>query len=120
LTASEIRDLSFPRTELVYLGACQSGVGAVSTEGVQSLARAFLAAGVPRVVSSLWDVDDADATRFSLRFYEALLRGKSAEEALRDAQLAALADKVSSLRHWAGFQVSGGGKANALNLTRED
>lgn len=110
LTASEISNLSFLQTELVYLGACQSGAGAIATEGVLSLARAFLAAGVPRVVSSLWDVDDAATTRFSLRFYGSLLRRESPEEALRIAQLAAIhsADEIeTSLRHWAAFQVSG-------------
>jgi CHAT domain-containing protein len=106
LTASEISNLSFPDTELVYLGACQSGGGAVSTEGALSLARAFLAAGVPNVVSSLWDVNDAEATRFSIRFYEALLRGERPEEALQAAQLTAFRGEAGSfLRNWISFQL---------------
>ena len=47
------------RAQLVVLSACQTGLGQDVSGGTIGLARAFSLAGVPRVVMSLWSVDDA-------------------------------------------------------------
>ncbi len=109
LSAAEIRDLPFPRTRLVYLAACRSGDGTVAAEGVLSLGRAFLAAGVPQVVSSLWNVDDDFSAGFSLGFYGQFKEGEDALDALRHTQLEALkgaGGHSAEIPEWAAFQVS--------------
>jgi len=69
LFAREIALQSFPSTQLVVLGACRTTAGRIRRgEGVFSLARPFLAAGVPIVVASLWDVDDRASRRLLSRF----------------------------------------------------
>ena len=58
LTAQEIYSLKLDKTRLVVLAACDTGEEYIpGSEGATSLARAFLAAGVPTVVASLWSVD---------------------------------------------------------------
>ena len=60
LSVHDLHELRLPRTRLVVLASCGSHAGPVSeSEGSLSLARSFLAAGVPSVVGSLWRVDDA-------------------------------------------------------------
>ncbi len=52
------------------LSACDSGRGKISGDGVIGLSRAFLQAGVPSLIVSLWKVPD-DSTQFLMtRFYE--------------------------------------------------
>ncbi len=58
-------------SDLAVLSACETGRGAIySAEGILGLSRAFMHAGAPRVLASLWKVDD-DATRALMeKFYE--------------------------------------------------
>lgn len=78
--------------DLVVLSACSSGAGRlVRGEGLVGLARAFMLAGAPRVLCSLWKVDDRATLALMTRFHE-LWRprvagaGLAASEALRRAQ----------------------------------
>jgi CHAT domain-containing protein len=91
LTAVEITELSL-RADLVVLGACRSARGRVSSDGIAGLTRAFMAAGAPTVVATLWDVSDQATARVMTRFYAAYLAGLSTDRALRSAQLALLRD----------------------------
>lgn len=110
--AFEIQGMDLSGTYLAVLAGCETGAGpAVSTEGVMSLARGFLAAGVHRVLASLWLVDDDLAPAFSDTFHKNLLAGQTPAEALRSTQLEMLASPDDDLRapgFWAGFQVVGG------------
>ncbi|HVR08505.1 MAG TPA: CHAT domain-containing protein, partial [Thermoanaerobaculia bacterium] len=112
LYSGEMLGLRLPRTRLVVLASCSTASGRVSrTEGVESLARPFLAAGVPAVVASLWDVDDAAASAFIRRFYRHLARTFDAAAALREAQVEALAERsgaAADMRTWAAFELIGG------------
>ena len=60
LTAAEVFEMDFT-CDLAVLSACQTGRGTVvKSEGLLGLTRAFMIAGAPRVICSLWKVDDED------------------------------------------------------------
>jgi CHAT domain-containing protein len=89
LYTKDIYDLTFHRARVVVLSACQGGAGMASeSEGILSVARAFLAAGAPAVLSAFWNVNDRVAESVSVRFHEQLSHGLAA--ALRSAQVQCL------------------------------
>jgi CHAT domain-containing protein len=89
LTVREVFSLDL-RAGLVTLSACNTGLGRVTGDGVIGLSRAFLYAGTPSVMVSLWRVADPVA-RFQMeRFYAALRGGSGKAAALRAAQLETL------------------------------
>jgi CHAT domain-containing protein/tetratricopeptide (TPR) repeat protein len=112
LFARDIAALHFDATQLVVLGACRTNVGRIRRgEGVFNLARPFLAAGVPMVVASLWNVDDRASHRLLVAFHRALRGSGNVAEALRHAQLELMGDADPLLQTpaaWAGFTVIGG------------
>jgi len=78
---------------------------------VAGLVSPFLGAGVPTVVSSLWDVDDSASFLITARLHQKLREGTSAPEALRQAQVEMIASPNARNRApwaWASFQVVGG------------
>lgn len=91
LTAAELYDLRLS-ADLVVLAACSTAVGPPTGDGFVGLTRGFLAAGVPTVVASLWDLPDETTARLQPTFYARWLRSGSPAAALRAAQLALLAD----------------------------
>jgi CHAT domain-containing protein len=111
------RDL--PRTRVVVLAACRTAAGRVSrVEGALSLARPFLAAGVPDVVASLWDIDDSVSRQFFVVFHRALLAEGDPDMALRKAQLVLLKGEDATLAHpasWAAFICMGGLNPHSLS-----
>jgi CHAT domain-containing protein len=112
LFAHELLDMRFDRTSLVVLAACRTAVGPLKKgEGAISLARPFLARGVPAVIATLWDVEDRASETLFKAFYTNLRTGTQPVEALRDAQLVLLRNADARLRKpsaWAGFIMSGG------------
>ncbi|HEV7767155.1 MAG TPA: CHAT domain-containing protein [Thermoanaerobaculia bacterium] len=107
LSTVEIRANRF-RGRLVVLAACDTGV--VQGEGVTSLVRAFLVAGVPAVVGSLVAVEDGATEELLTPLARQLMAGRSASEALREVQLQSLVrDRNVDPFHWAGFQLYGSG-----------
>jgi CHAT domain-containing protein/Tfp pilus assembly protein PilF len=97
--------------ELVVLSACQTGLGKeIKGEGLIGLARGFMYAGAPRVVASLWKVDDRATSELMKRFYQGLL-GPGAlrpAEALRQAQLSIWKQKQwREPYYWAAFVLQG-------------
>jgi CHAT domain-containing protein len=99
------------RAELVVLSACETAAGPDSAgEGLVSLARAFFYAGVPRVLSSLWPVDDEPTVVLMTAFYRALLsdRHPSPAAALRQAQLeVSHQPRWQHPMHWSGWVLQG-------------
>ena len=94
-------------TDLVVLSACQTQVGEASGgDEVVALNRAFLYAGTPTVIASLWNVDDKATALFMERFYTHLREGKGKAEALRQAQLDLRTDYPHPY-YWAGFTLVG-------------
>jgi CHAT domain-containing protein/tetratricopeptide (TPR) repeat protein len=111
LFAYEIARLKFSRTRLVVLAACSTAVGAMSRgEGVVSVARPFLAAGVPIVVASQWDVDDRATQQLFVAFHLEFARSGDPLQSLRAAQLSLLRSKdpfLASPVNWGAFVVLG-------------
>jgi CHAT domain-containing protein len=111
LTAQEIYSLKLSGTRLVLLAACDTGNEYVpGGEGVTSLARAFLAAGVPTVVASLWSVDDEATAHLFDAFHRHYQASGDPVEALRKAQLDMLHSPNKNYRSpsaWAAFEVIG-------------
>lgn len=109
LFAYEIHDLDLA-ADLVVLSACETARGkTVNGEGAMSLSRAFFVAGAHRLLVSLWPVDDQATAALMEEFYRALLwRGRSATEALREAQLAIRGQPTwQDPYFWAGFELQG-------------
>jgi len=77
--------------DLVVLSACNTGLGQISGDGVIGLSRAFIYAGTPSVMVSLWPVADI-VTKFEMEQFYRRLRdnGGNKAAALRQAQLVTL------------------------------
>ncbi|HEX7344509.1 MAG TPA: CHAT domain-containing tetratricopeptide repeat protein [bacterium] len=94
------------KAKLVVLSACQTGVGRLTSgDELVGLARAFINAGVPSVVASLWRVEDRSTAFLMERFYEHLKTADTAQ-ALNQAQQ----DTRRKYPHpysWAGFVLLG-------------
>ncbi|MEL6776394.1 MAG: CHAT domain-containing tetratricopeptide repeat protein [Cyanobacteria bacterium J06597_16] len=106
LTSAEIQnDLSLS-AQLVVLSACDTGRGAITGDGVIGLARAFIAAGTPSVLVSLWAVPDAPTAELMVSFYQELDNGNNKAQALRKAMLSTLKDHPEP-KNWAAFTLIG-------------
>jgi CHAT domain-containing protein len=117
LQAQEVYNLKLERTRLVVLSSCRSGLGDERrNEALGGLAQAFLVAGVPAVVASLWDIDDDSAAGLMEKFHTAHRVNKlSFGQSLRQAQLSFLQTSSVKRRHpffWATFIVTGDGLAD--------
>jgi len=109
LRLNDIFSLSLS-ADLVVLSGCETGLGRqLRGEGLVGLTRAFMYAGAPRVVSSLWQVDDQATAQLMTRFYRHLLQGgERPAAALRAAQLELSADpRWAAPYFWAGFVMQG-------------
>jgi CHAT domain-containing protein/predicted negative regulator of RcsB-dependent stress response len=87
LRAAEVYSLELT-ADLVILSGCSTARGRLTGDGVFGLPRAFIYAGTPSVVASLWDVSDRATVFLMDRFYAELLRSGDKAGALRAAQLA--------------------------------
>jgi CHAT domain-containing protein len=104
----EVRELFAMELDarLVVLSACETGLGKLSRgDELVGLQRAFLYAGTPDVVTTLWKVDDRASYLLMRAFYEAL-PAKGPMEALRVAQRALMVDFPHPFA-WAAFGLTG-------------
>ncbi|HJQ37559.1 MAG TPA: CHAT domain-containing protein [Thermoanaerobaculia bacterium] len=107
LDAKAISRLDLRHTDVVVLAACDTARGPIrAAEGVLSVTHAFLQAGAPVVVATLWPIDDGEAARFFPRLHRHLARGLPAVDALRQTQLEFLRGSNRSA-FWAGIQAIG-------------
>lgn len=107
LEVPEIYNLDLGRTDLVVLSACQTQLGARSwSDDVAGLSRAFIYAGSPSVLASLWNVDDQATSDLMLAFYRNLKGGAGKAAALRAAQNEIRA-KYPNPYYWAAFTLIG-------------
>jgi len=94
-------------TDLVVMSACQSNLGMVSAgDEVVSLTRAFMFAGTPGVISSLWNVDDQATSSLMQSFYLYLEAGVDRAQALQLAQ-EKVREAYPNPYYWAGFVLTG-------------
>jgi CHAT domain-containing protein len=96
--------------DLVVLSACQTALGKqIRGEGLVGLTRGFMYAGAPRVVSSLWQIDDRASAEFMKRFYQGMLGQKlRPAAALRAAQISMQKDpRWNEPHYWAAFTLQG-------------
>jgi CHAT domain-containing protein/Tfp pilus assembly protein PilF len=109
LRLHDIYDLRL-RADLVVLSACQTGLGKqIRGEGLVGLTRGFMYAGAPRVIASLWQVNDAATAELMKHFYRGLLKENlRPAAALRAAQLELMKQKRwASPYYWAPFVLQG-------------
>ncbi len=95
-TVEEIFDMDL-KANLVVLSACETGLAGgyagklPQADDFVGLTRAFMYAGAPSVVGSLWKVADDSAVALMTEFFKNWKeRGMDKAEALRQAQLAML------------------------------
>lgn len=109
LQTTDVYNLSL-NADLVVLSACETALGQeVRGEGLVGLARAFMYAGAPRVVASLWTVPDVSTSELMTRFYRGMLvENLRPAAALRKAQLSIWKEhRWARPYYWAAFTLQG-------------
>lgn len=88
---------------LVVLSACNTAQGKISEgDELVSLSRAFMYAGSPAVVATLWSVSDESTACLMKLFYQNMKNGETAAAALQSAQCRILQDYPQPF-YWAPF-----------------
>jgi CHAT domain-containing protein len=96
--------------DLTVLAACSTALApdAGSGDALATLTGAFLAAGSPAVLATLWDVSDESTAVFMEQLYHQLGRGHPPSEALRRAKERLRADpRWQDPALWAGYILVG-------------
>jgi CHAT domain-containing protein len=130
LEVHEVYGLDLKNADLVVLSACQTQLGheleaekplgVTLGDEIVGFGRAFIYAGTPSIISTLWSVDDQSTGMLTERFYAYLQEGMGKAEALRQAQLDVRAEYPNPY-FWSGFVLSGdpGGKSGYKPPARE-
>ena len=95
---------------LVVLSACDTALGRdIKGEGIVGLTRGFMYAGAPRIVATLWDVDDEATSEFMKWFYIGIIqRQESPAASLREAQMEVRKQaRWRSPYYWGAFIIEG-------------
>lgn len=108
----ELEAVPLGRLRLAVLAACGTASGRMTRgEGPLSLGRALIAAGVPAVVSTLWEVRDDTARPLVEALHAGIRDGLDAPSALRAAQLQLIRGSEPGLRApsaWGSFIATAG------------
>jgi len=105
LTTLEIENLKL-NADLVVLSACDTGRGSISGDGILGLSRAFLTAGTPSLLVSLWSIADSPTAYLMDRFYQRLQQGQNKAQSLRGSMLDTM-QKHPAPGDWAAFTLLG-------------
>ena len=98
------------RADLIVLSACETGLGTLRQgDELTGFTRAFIYAGTPSIITTLWQVNDRASSELMLAFYQSLKAGQAKAEALRQAQLATL-QRYPHPYYWAAYQLTGEGR----------
>lgn len=108
LSAREIFSMRL-NAEMVTLSACETGLSQRSRgDELTGLTRAFIYAGAPSVMVSLWSVDARSTLELMLEFYKLLKNGMDKATALQEAQKKIMSKKeYSHPYYWAPFELVG-------------
>ncbi len=109
LEVREVFGLDLAEANLVFLSACETALGDQSMgDEITGLTRAFLYAGTPSIVTTLWSIEDEASGALVGSFYEALTSEPSFAAALRAAQLATMQTPGwEDPYYWAAFTLHG-------------
>jgi CHAT domain-containing protein len=105
LEVHEVYELELKKTNLVVLSACQTQLGEQSKgDDVVGLNRAFIYAGAPSVVASLWSVKEEQTGTLMYSFLKNYHDGMSKASALQAAQREL---RATHPYYWAAFVLTG-------------
>lgn len=111
LRLSDLGDGGLPYAQLVVLAACKTGIGSDQRgEGVFSLARGFVALGVPSILTTLWSVENRATYGLTDLFYQYIAEGLPKDVALQRAKqtwLQTADGAAQSPNRWAGLILVG-------------
>jgi CHAT domain-containing protein len=105
LAVDEIQSLNL-NAELVVLSSDDTARGQITGDGVIGLPRAFMVAGVPTAIASVWSVDDNSTADLMLEFYRQFQQNPNPAQALRQAMLV-IRENYPHPRDWAALTVIG-------------
>lgn len=109
LTTADIFTLDID-SNMVVLSACNTAAGRLSGgDEIVGMSRAFLYAGTPVIVATLWSVSDESTAALMKSFYQNLQEGNGEGQALREAQLSLMKDYPHPY-YWAPFIIIGDSK----------
>jgi CHAT domain-containing protein len=108
IEAHEIYKLRLAGTTLMTISACESGLSRVTGgDEIWGFSRAFLTAGTPALLVSLWPVADESTEKLMTGFYRGI-HDRSPRAALREAQLALMrTEAYSHPFFWSPFTLVG-------------
>jgi len=103
LSARQIIGLDLSDSKVTFLSACNTAVGeSLDGASIASLQQAFRLAGADNVISTIWPISDAGATRFSKYFFGGYLNGEA--PSLINVQREMMQDdQFSHPYFWAGY-----------------
>ena len=104
LPSLAIYSMKLKETKIVFISTCNSAAGeSPILESVDSLADAFITAGVETVIASLWTISDQSAATFTKYFYDKLVQpGIRPSQAIAYAKATFLSDscRTESNQEW--------------------
>ena len=115
LEASEIAGLKL-NADLVVLSACNTAAsgGKFGGEALAGLAASFFNAGARTLLASHWQVPSVATLKLMSGVFQEVARGRNLAQALRQAQLALIADAATAHPfQWAAFTIVGDGAVAA-------
>lgn len=111
LELHEVFNLDLAGTNLVVLSGCGTALGNLTGgDDLTGFTRAFLYAGAPSVLATLWPVDDEASSALMASFHRHLRQGAAPAKALQAAQSEIESkEKWRSPYYWAGYILTGDG-----------
>jgi CHAT domain-containing protein/tetratricopeptide (TPR) repeat protein len=109
INAESLAALRLHQTQLVVLSACATErAGDAGFDDPDSLAHAFLRAGVPHVLASHWPMDSHATSTFMQNFYGELLSGESVSTSVQKAAAFVRSNRnTSHPYYWSAFGAFG-------------